>query len=260
MNVGTRHSAILELLRAQGRVGVEALAHRFDVTTQTIRQDLRQLSDQGLARRTHGGAMRIGATSNREYADRRTRHGARKQQIGHRAAGLIPNNCSVALNIGTTTEHVAQALMGHDGLVVISNNLNIITTLMGGSCRELVVMGGSVRQSDGAITGRDALDVIARYKVDFAVIGASALDDEGAVLDFDAREVDVARAILANARTRVLVCDSSKFETTAPVRICDVAELDYVSTDAPPPPGFAEAATAAETRILLPDPVKEPTP
>jgi len=253
VNIESRQDAILDLLRAQGRVEVEALAQRFDVTSQTIRQDLRVLGDQGLLKRTHGGAQPAGATRNRAYADRRMLHGAAKQRIGALAAGLIPDECSVALNIGTTTEQVAHALITHLGLVVLSNNINIISALMGGKCRELIVMGGTVRQSDGAIVGQDAADVIARYKVDFAVIGASALDGDGAVLDFDGREVSVARAILANARTRILVCDSSKFAASAPVRICDVAELDYVVTDRMPPPSFQEAAARCETQILTPE-------
>jgi DeoR family glycerol-3-phosphate regulon repressor len=89
--------------------------------------------------------------------------------------------------------------------------------------------------------------------VDYAVIGASALDDDGAVLDFDSHEVDVARAILKNARVRILVCDSSKFQRQAPVRICDVADLEFVVTDCAPPAGFVAAATAGGTQIITPD-------
>ncbi|HID68057.1 MAG TPA: DeoR/GlpR transcriptional regulator, partial [Roseibacterium sp.] len=138
----------------------------------------------------------------------------------------------------------------HSDLVVLSNNINIINTFMGARTRELILVGGAIRQSDGAIVGEDAVEFIARFKVDFAIIGASALDVDGSVLDYDAREVSVARAILRNARTRILVCDTTKFERTAPVRICDVSELDYVITDTVPPKAFADIARAAQTQIL----------
>ncbi len=170
--------------------------------------------------------------------------------MGVLAASLIPDNCSVALNIGTTTEQVARALSGHSGLVVLSNNVNIITSLLGTRARELILVGGTVRESDGAIVGEHAVEFISRYKVDFAVIGASALDEDGTVLDYDTREVSVARAILRNARTRILVADSSKFHLTAPVRICSLAELDYVVTDRGVPAPFARAAAQANTSIL----------
>jgi len=250
VDVESRQETILELVRRHGSVEVEDLARRFGLTTQTIRADLRDLTDRGLVKRTHGGARRVESVSNREYAERRRQNGPQKEAIGILAASLIPNDCSVAINIGTTTEQVARALAGHSGLVVLSNNINIITLLMGSKARELVLVGGTVRASDGAIVGEDAVEFISRYKVDFAVIGASALDADGAILDYDAREVSVARAILRNSRVRICVADSSKFDRTAPVRICDVSELDYFVTDAPPPEAFAAAARRGQTEIL----------
>ncbi len=111
--------------------------------------------------------------------------------------------------------------------------------------RELILAGGASRPSDNAVVGDTAVEFIARYKVDYAVISASALDPYGAVLDFDAREVSVARAILCNARTRILVCDSSKFERMAPIRICDADDL--------PPCALREAAQLGKAEILTAD-------
>ncbi|MEO0990315.1 MAG: DeoR/GlpR family DNA-binding transcription regulator, partial [Pseudomonadota bacterium] len=247
MDLDNRQGAILEIVKEAGSVEVDDLSTRFGVTAQTIRNDLRDLAGRGLVNRTHGGARRVEAVTNSEYGERRVRNIAGKAAIGRTAAALIPDNCSVTLNIGTTTEQVARALTNHLGLVVLSNNVNIINTLMGTKARELVLVGGTVRPSDGGIVGADAVEFISRYKVDYAVIGASSLDVDGAILDFDTREVSVARAILKNARTRILVTDASKFERTAPVRICDLGDLDYVVTDRPPPEGFRQAAERAQT-------------
>ncbi len=260
MEISARQEKILTLLRSEGRVETEDLAERFAVTSQTIRRDLGDLCDRGLAVRTHGGAKRLASVANREYHERRREQATAKEAMGAVAASLIPDNCSLTLNIGTTTEQVAASLAGHKGLVVLSNNINIINTLVGTSMRELILVGGAVRPSDGAIVGEDAVEFISRYKVDFAVIGASALDPDGAVLDFDSREVSVARAILKNARTRILVCDATKFDRTAPVRICDIADLDYMVTDQTPPPPFAEAARLGGTEILVADPALLPPP
>ena len=254
MSIESRHEEILSLLRTRGAVGVDELAGRFGVTTQTIRQDLRDLGDRGLLKRTHGGAHRLAGVTTRDYSERRVARGAQKEAIGRRTAALIPNGSSVTLNIGTTTEQVAMALAGHRDLTVISNNINIITQLSGTIDKELIMAGGRVRQSDGAVVGEDAVAFISRYKVDFAVIGASSLDEDGAVLDFDAMEVSVARAILKNARTRVLVADASKFEVNAPVRICEIADIDYFVTDRAPPEPFARAAHAGQTQVLVIDP------
>ena len=130
MGIEVRQEAILELLREIGAVEVEDLARRFGKTTQTIRNDLRELTDRGLAKRTHGGARRTESVSNREYAERRKHKGREKEAMGALAASLIPNDCSVILNIGTSIEQVARSLLGHRGLVVLSNNINIINALM----------------------------------------------------------------------------------------------------------------------------------
>lgn len=251
MDLTERQKAILELLRARDRVQVDDLSARFDVTLQTIRTDLRELGDRGLLSRIHGGAVRVDQVGNRQYGERRKLKAREKEAMGRLAASLIPDNCSVMLNIGTSTEQVARALVNHRGLTVVSNNVNIISILTGSKSSELVLVGGAVRQSDGAIVGEDAVEFLSRYKVDYAVIGASAMDADGAVLDFDSREVSVARAMLRNARTSILVCDSSKFALSAPVRICNVAELDHMVTDATPPAEFRTRAASGETEILI---------
>ena len=83
--------------------------------------------------------------------------------------------------------------------------------------------------------GEAAVDFIAQFKVDHAVIGASAIDDDGAMLDFDYREVRVAKAIMNNARNIMLVADAMKFTRTAPVRIGHLSQVDVFVTDRPPP-------------------------
>ena len=251
MSVIKRHDEILRLVRETGSIEVDGLARAFGVTTQTIRQDLRNLDTQGFLKRTHGGARKLDTVTTRDYAARREQSSAEKQRIGLAAAALIPDRCAVMLNIGTTTEQVAQALRHHSGLMVISNNINIITQLSGTTDKDLVLVGGRVRQSDGAVVGEDAVEFISRYKVDYAVIGCSSLDEDGTILDFDAQEVSVARAILRNARKTILVADQSKFRVTAPVRIADISEIDHMVTDAPPPDSFCEAAARGQTEIIV---------
>ena len=244
---------ILETLHREGAAEVEPLSASLGVSTQTIRKDLAELTNRGLVARTHGGARLVKSVSNRSYQLRRTLMGPQKEAIAAAAAALIPDHCSVILNIGTTTEQVARALAGHQGLVVISNNVNVISAFYNSNVRDLRLIGGTVRQDDGAIVGEDAVEQISRYKADFAIIGASALDEEGSIMDYDGREVAVSRAILRNARTRILACDASKFERRAPVRICEVADLDQVVTAGDVPRAFLQAARRGNTAVTLAD-------
>ena len=250
MSLNERQKKIIEDLRAYEEVGVDKLAIRFAVTTQTVRRDIGELCDRGLARRIHGGARRLETTSSIGYEERRLFNIEGKEKIGRIAANLVPHDCSVILNIGTTTEQVARALTNHSGLIVISNNINVIQILRDAKLRDLVIVGGGVRRSDGAIVGNDAVEFISKYKVAYAVIGASSIDEDGSILDFDSREVAVSRTILKNARTRILVADQSKFERSAPVRICNLSELDYVILDGEPPADFLSVAASCGARVV----------
>ena len=249
MTLPSRQSEILAQARTDGRVDVDTLADAFGVTPQTIRRDLNELCQRGLLARVHGGAVPANSVSNVRYEDRRDLAADEKRAIGMAAAEHIPERCSLIINIGTTTEQVARALYHRRDLVVITNNINVVNILSGSAPKDLVLAGGSVRQSDGGIVGEAAVEFIRQFKADCAVIGASALDADGAVLDFDFREVSVARAIIANARRTILVADGGKFDRTAPVRICDISAIDVFVTDRQPPPPFC--AKCAEEGVTI---------
>jgi DeoR family glycerol-3-phosphate regulon repressor len=226
-----RHTEIMQLAKDHGRVLVDDLASHFQVTPQTIRKDLNDLCDERLLTRIHGGAVFPSGIENLEYEARRQIASQEKESIGLAAARMIPDSASLFINIGTTTEAVSKALLDHKGLMVITNNINVANRMRVYPAIEVVVAGGVVRGSDGGIVGEAAVDFIRQFKVDYAVIGASAIDHDGALLDFDFREVKVAQAIIANARHVILVSDSKKFERTAPVRIGHLSQVDTFITD-----------------------------
>jgi DeoR family glycerol-3-phosphate regulon repressor len=253
MDLNERQAEIMARARADGRVLVDDLAVAFDVTTQTIRRDLNLMSQGGLLTRIHGGAMPATSITNLDYAERRALALTEKRAIGERAAAMIPDGCSLIINIGTTTEQVAHALRDRRDLFVVTNNINVVNILSGTPSKEIILAGGAVRQSDGAIVGDEAVAFIRKFRVDFAIIGASALDEDGSIMDYDVREVAVARAIAANARRTILVCDHHKFERSAPVRICDLSDIDDFVTDRPPPRAFREACDREGVAIAIAD-------
>ncbi|MEM9223965.1 MAG: DeoR family transcriptional regulator [Pseudomonadota bacterium] len=226
-----RQDAIADMVRARGRVTVDGLASHFGVTPQTIRKDLNDLAVRRRIVRVHGGAIRPSGTENLEYDNRRQIAADEKAAIGAKVAAIIPDDASLFINIGTTTEAVSEALLGHRSLMVITNNLNVANRMRIYPQIEVVISAGSVRGSDGGVVGEAAVDFIRQFKVDFAVISASAIDPDGALLDFDFREVKVARAIIENARHVILAADSTKFARRAPVRIGHLAQMDTFVTD-----------------------------
>jgi DeoR family glycerol-3-phosphate regulon repressor len=233
-----RQTEILNLARTTGRVMVDDLVRRFEVSAQTIRKDLNDLVDHRLLARIHGGAIIASGVENLAYEARRFVAADEKRAIGIAAAAQIPNGSSLFINIGTTTEEVASALTAHEDLLVITNNLNVAMMLYRHPRIEVIVAGGTVRRSDGAVIGSTAIGLIGQFKVDYAIIGASAIDAEGALLDFDYREVQASQAIMANARSVMLVADSTKLRRTAAVRIAHLSQVQTFVTDAPLPPGL----------------------
>ena len=117
------------------------------------------------------------------------------------------------------------------------------------SC-EVIVAGGIVRRSDGGLIGDLTSELLANFKVDYAVVGCSAMDADGDVLDYDLAEVRVSRTILRQARTRILVTDLSKLERSAPVKVVSLAELDMVVTDAPLPEPLRERCAGWDTHCV----------
>ncbi len=231
MYLSPRHSEIVQMAKDSGRVLVDDLATHFNVTPQTIRKDLNDLCDQRLLTRIHGGALFPSGIENMEYEARRQIAAEEKEAIGRAAARLIPDNASLFINIGTTTEAVSNALLDHSGLMVITNNINVANRMRVYPSIEVVIAGGVVRGSDGGVVGEAAVDFIKQFKVDYAVIGVSAIDHDGALLDFDFREVKVAQAIIANTRHVILVSDRTKFKRTAPVRIGHLSQVNTFITD-----------------------------
>lgn len=249
MALSFRQGEILAIARSEGRVVVEALAERFGVTLQTIRRDLSDLAEAGHLDRVHGGAVIRSGVSNIGYEERRALNDAAKAAIGRACAQALPDHCSMILNLGTTTEAVARELLHHRQITVVTNNMNVANILVANPSCEIMVAGGALRRSDGGLVGDLASQFIAQFKVDYGIIGISALDPDGDLLDYDLSEVRVSQAIIRQSRKVFLVADAAKLSRGAPVKLCNLAEIDAIFTDAPLPPPLAELCAAAGTEV-----------
>ena len=239
VNSNPRQIKLLDLVRAHGAASVEQLADQLGVTLQTVRRDVQRLADAGLLARFHGGVRVPSSTvENIAHQQRKSLSAEGKARIARAVAQRVPNDCSLILNIGTTTEAVAKALLHHKGLRVITNNLNVAEILCGNPDCEVIVAGGVVRARDRGIVGEAAVDFIRQFRVDIAVIGISGIEPDGSLRDFDYREVKVAQAIIAHAREVWLAADSSKFNRPAMVELAQLSQIDRLFTDKAPPEPF----------------------
>jgi DeoR family glycerol-3-phosphate regulon repressor len=249
-----RQAEIMARARARGAVTVEEMAAHFGVTLQTIRRDLGDLCDLGQLTRVYGGAVLPMGTINIGYEDRRGINAQGKEAIAARLAADIPQDAALFLNIGTTTEAVARALMRHANLLVVTNNLNVARSLAANPGAQVIVAGGLMRAGDAGLVGDVTLDTIAQFRPDIAVIGASAINEAGEMLDYDLREVRVSQAMIARARKTWLVADATKFRRTAPVRIASLSDIAALYTDAALPGALAARCADWNLRIEVAHP------
>lgn len=247
-----RQSLIQKFVHARGFVTIEQLAAEFGVTPQTIRRDINILSRDGLIQRFHGGAGIGSSTENVAYTERKIICYKEKQQIARLVAQHIPDHSSLFINIGTTTEAVAQALVDHNRLTVVTNNLNVANILSANKNLEIIVAGGLLRDRDGGLIGQATIDFIQQFRVDFGIIGISGIDFDGTLLDFDYREVRAARAIIDNSRKVFLAADHTKFGRNAMVRLGNIEEIHSLFTDSLPPAPLVETIAKAEVGLFVP--------
>jgi DeoR family glycerol-3-phosphate regulon repressor len=166
-------------------------------------------------------------------------------------ANDIPDGASVFMNIGTSTEAVARQMLNHKDLMVVTNNTHVANIHVENPDCEIVVAGGVLRRSDGGLVGNLTVSTIRQFKFDYAVIGCSALDPDGDLLDFDFQEVHVSQTIIAQARRTLLVADHSKFQRLAPARITSLAEIDGFYTDEPLTPDLSAKCAEWGTGLIV---------
>lgn len=240
MKQSERHRQIIELLAERGFLSTEELVSFCGVSSQTIRRDLNELAAAHRVQRHHGGASLQTSTVNDPYVNRKMAFQQAKERIAQQVAAEIPHGASLFIDIGTTAEAVATALLNHKGLQIVTNNLNVATILLKNEDFRVILAGGEIRHRDGGIIGEATRDFIRQFRMDYGILGISGIDEDGSLLDFDYHEVRVKQAIIENARHTLLAADASKFGRNAMVNMGNINQIEALFTDAEPPKGLRE--------------------
>ncbi len=235
-----RHLEIVQRLRVHGVSSVDDLARSFGVSASTIRRDLQLLDASGQLVRVNGGAVSSeDADVGRPFAAVAVDHVESKRAGAAGAAGLVDDGCTVLLDIGTSTQLLAQQLRGRR-ITVLTASLAVLDALRDDPVVELVLLGGFVRRPYHSMVGVLTEDALRQVHADLAFLGASGVRADGAVLDTTLVEVPVKRALLGAADRAVLLADEHKFPGTGTLRVCGADALSAVVTN----PG-ADAQTLA---------------
>lgn len=253
-----RGAEIIELVaRAGGSMRIQAIAEALNVSEETVRRNVRRLSRDGLVRKVHGGVLLHHGSTELSFAQRMAENPGAKRRIAAHVAGLIGNGSSLFLDVGSTTAFVAEALRGHQDLLVVTNSVAVGHALAARNNNRVFMPGGELRGHDGGIFGAQVLDYVSQFRADFAVLSAAAINSRAGFMLFDMEEAVYSRTIMAHAKTRLLAADSSKFGRDAPIVIGPPATVDLLITNAAPPDDIRKAARTWGTEIVVADGRKE---
>ena len=228
-----RRQEIRSAIEQDGYVEARTLAERLGVDVSTIRRDLEALARAGVVQRTHGGALpvRPDGAVNLPYEVKEHEHREAKRAIAAHAAGLVGDGDSLVLDSGSTTYELARAIRGRRDLTVATNDLHIAHFLASGRGIRLLVTGGQLIDAVYTLVGPGALASLADLHVDWAFLGADAVDAEAGVTNVNTVEVPIKQAMMACARRAVLLADSSKFGRRALAAVTGVEAFEQVVTD-----------------------------
>jgi DeoR/GlpR family transcriptional regulator of sugar metabolism len=245
-----RRDRILSILGEKGSVSVTELYRRLKVSRETIRRDITRLAVEHRLRKTHGGALSIDQVEP-AFVERLAVNIEGKRAIARVAAGLVPDGASLIIDSGTTTLCVAEALAPRRGLTVYTNDIHVAGRLAGRNNNKVLLLGGEVLGGEGATFGRDATQMLGHYYADFAFVGASALSADPWLMDFSREAAELRAEMLAQSRTAVLLADHTKFGRTAPVRVANLDQVNYVVTDLKPKGDMAQGLAKLSAEVLV---------
>jgi DeoR family glycerol-3-phosphate regulon repressor len=253
-DISIRQRSIMDFIRQHGSVQVDDLSEHLQVTPQTIRRDLNQLYELKLAQRVHSGIVINDAIENLGYGARKILMADEKTAIAKLTAQIISDNASMFINLGTTTERVAEFLVDRKGILVITNNINVASTLWPSHSIEVMIAGGRIRHADGGIVGTSTEEFIDKFKLDYALIGCSAIDNSGDFFDYDLREVRVTQSIIRQARSVILVTDSMTLKRRAPIKVGKLADVDMLITDSGISDEFVDVCHQSKVEVKIANP------
>lgn len=230
--VTPRQTQILDAVRSQGAVSVASLATQFDVTHQTIRRDLRALQDQGLLQKGFGAAFASPGVARHGHDERHGTLAGVKRRLVQALEEFLTPGATIFVGLGTTFDSLHEVVARHPGILIATPNLTVAYTCALKTDATVYVYGGYVRNKDSSVLTMSD-ESRKRFKFDVAIIGASAIDEQGAILEFDPMEIDLVRDVLSQSRQVVLVAHDEKFGRRAPHIVSHLDRIDALITNGP---------------------------
>ena len=246
-----RQEIILYAVMRSGYVSIDSLAEELGVSSQTIRRDLAVMDRQGMLERRPGGASYRTTILNSSYEKRQVEDLKDKERIARAIAEYIPDNCSIFLTLGTTTEVIANALLCRSGLMIITNNTVAALTLNKKSDFEVVLTSGYMRKSSHGLVGESTIEFVNGFQCDYLITSTGGINEsDGCLVDFHTADVSVAQAMMRHSGKVLLAVSPDKFGRHAVIRFAPMKSVDMLFTCEPIPARLSELAETSGVNIV----------
>ena len=249
-----RRQEIGRMLKERGSVQVPDLAQQYDVSTVTIRKDLRFLELQGMATRSYGGAIRkenIQVDTEITIDRKQSLHAEEKFNIGKAAADLVNSGDSIILDSGSTTIHIAANLKDKEDVTIVTNGLNVVNELSQYEQLNVMLLGGTLRRKNMSFFGNYAENTLKDLHVDKLFLGVDGFHMERGITTHFEAEALLNRVMCKVASEIIVVTDSSKFGHVCLHKILEPAGITKVVTDSNIPSDYLEGLKRLGIEVIL---------
>lgn len=232
MNTIERHQQIIAKINSEGQVKSQVLCNELDVSSVTIRKDLKFLEEKGVLYRMHGGATLSNPyATDRHVSEKEKLHLNEKTSIGRAAAELVTANDSILIASGTTVLNFAKNIRAMGNLTVITSAVNVAIELNQHSEIEVIQLAGILRKRSSSVTGIYAEENLKDFSCSKLFLGVDGVDLDFGLTTADVTEARLNRQMIKISQKTIVLADSSKFGKRGFGRICGFDSVDQIITD-----------------------------
>ena len=228
-----RHNYILEEIRIHNRVLSSELCEQLEVSEDTIRRDLKELSDDGKILKVHGGAMSSSSYIPFSHQDREVHANQEKVAIVQKAMALLQDDQVILMDGGTTNLQFARLLPKELKATIFTNSIPVALQLAEHPNVQLNLLGGKVLKNAQVSIGLDIIDSLEELRADLCFIGTRSLS-AGGITDINREEAQVKRALIEATNTCVSLCISEKLGTSQPYLVAKPEKVNILITELSP--------------------------
>lgn len=235
------------------KVSLDQLCEAFKVSKNTVRRDIEEIVARGNIRKVYGGVSVQGNKELLPFNERNTTNFEAKRRVAAKAAAFVEDGDIIFIDSGTTTRHMIDFIKDKNNLTILTNNLDCIVSAVPHRHIKIISLSGILSRTTLSFTGHGAAKLLETYNIGKAFLASTGISIENGVTNSDPEEYEIKRVAIKRSKQTFLLVDSNKIGVIALLTYCDLKQIDYLVTDAPPPKAYCEYMHSYHRQILIAD-------